>query len=199
MAVGVVNTALGLVVTGGHLPAVTHLGGALLLGSLSYRVSVVLDAHALRMVGAAREAAYFATAPLAGVLVAVTILGNPLHWYNVMAMGAMGLGVAPLVRERHDHFHEHEAIEHELERIYDGLSTLGIGGCLRLFARAEHVHGGHSHRSTAAEPARTVRSPTARCMGRRTRPIHRITRSNRVGCCRPREQPLFVRRHNHTR
>lgn len=112
-AAGVANTTLGLFVAGGQMPMAKYVVGALLLGSLSYGVSVVLDAYALRMIGAARESAYFATAPLVGVLAAVAFLGNSLHWYDVAAICSMGIGVALLLRERHDHFHAHEGIEHE--------------------------------------------------------------------------------------
>lgn len=113
LAAGVVNTALGLVVTGGELPAAAYIGAALVLGSLSYGVSVVLDAYALRLVGAAREAAYFATAPFVGAVAAIAFLGDSLRWYEVVAMGAMAVGVALLLRENHSHVHEHEPLEHE--------------------------------------------------------------------------------------
>lgn len=120
VAAGTVNTALGLIVTQGRVPAPKYVVGALLLGSLSYGVSIVLDAYALRLIGAAREAAYFATAPVVGVLAAVAFLGNSLHWYDAIAMCSMGLGIALLLRERHDHFHAHDAIEHEHLHEHDG-------------------------------------------------------------------------------
>ena len=44
--------------------------------------SVVLDAYALRLVGAAREAAYFATAPLIGAIGAAVLLKEPLRWFH---------------------------------------------------------------------------------------------------------------------
>jgi hypothetical protein len=45
-------------------PAGRFMVGAMILGALSYGVSILLDTYALRLVGAAREAAYFAMAPL---------------------------------------------------------------------------------------------------------------------------------------
>ncbi len=113
LAAGAVNTALGLLIAGGSLPYPRYLAGALVLGSLSYGVSVVLDAYALRLVGAAREAAYFATAPFVGGLASVVFLGDALRWFDVVAMGAMGAGVALMLRERHGHAHKHEALGHE--------------------------------------------------------------------------------------
>lgn len=113
LVAGVFNTLLGLAMSGGPLPKVEYLAGALLLGSFSYGISVVLDAYALRLVGAAREAAYFATAPLIGALGSVVLLKEPLRWFNVIAMLCMGVGVVLLLRERHSHAHAHAELTHE--------------------------------------------------------------------------------------
>lgn len=112
LVAGVVNTALGLFVAG-PLPSGRFVLGALVLGSLSYGVSVVLDTYALRLVGAAREAAYFATAPFVGALASVLLLGDRLRWHDGLAMAMMALGVASLLRERHEHEHVHDALDHE--------------------------------------------------------------------------------------
>jgi drug/metabolite transporter (DMT)-like permease len=119
LGAGVVNTALGLVVSGGRAPELTLIAAAMLLGALSYGVSVVLDAYALRWVGAAREAAYFATAPFAGALVSIVCLHEPLHAQDVLAMLAMALGVLFLLRERHGHTHVHDALEHAHVHVHD--------------------------------------------------------------------------------
>jgi drug/metabolite transporter (DMT)-like permease len=119
LGAGVVNTGLGLFVIGSPLPAREHVAGALLLGSLSYGASIVLDAYALRLVGAAREAAYFATAPFVGALASVAVLGDPLEWPAVLAMGVMALGVVFLLRERHTHVHEHAELEHLHLHVHD--------------------------------------------------------------------------------
>ncbi|HEV8244131.1 MAG TPA: DMT family transporter, partial [Polyangiaceae bacterium] len=92
LAAGSVNLVLGLC-WGGKLPGLAPLGAALLLGSLSYGLSVVLDAYALRFVGAAREAAYFATAPFLGALLSAPLLGDRLRWLDGAAMFTMGIGV----------------------------------------------------------------------------------------------------------
>jgi drug/metabolite transporter (DMT)-like permease len=113
LVAGTVNTGLGLLVVGGRLPAAGVLAAALGLGCLSYGVSVVLDAYALRFVGAAREAAYFATAPFVGALASVVLLGDELGGYDLLAMASMAAGVVLLLRERHSHGHAHEPMEHE--------------------------------------------------------------------------------------
>jgi drug/metabolite transporter (DMT)-like permease len=113
LGAGIVNTGLALLVVGSPLPAPKYLLIALVVGSLGYGVSVVLDAYALRLIGAAREAAYFATAPFVGALGSVAFLGDRPSWYHTLAMVAMILGVALLLRERHSHVHEHRALDHE--------------------------------------------------------------------------------------
>jgi drug/metabolite transporter (DMT)-like permease len=65
LAAGSFNLGFGLAL-GGRLPGLGGTAAALLLGAMSYGVSVVLDAYALRLLGAAREAAYFATARAGG-------------------------------------------------------------------------------------------------------------------------------------
>lgn len=112
LGAGAFNLALGLVLGGGRLPPIDLALGALALGSVSYGASVVLDAYALRLVGAAREAAYFATAPFFGALASTVIVGESVGWPEGLAMLAMALGVLLLLGERHAHEHAHEALEH---------------------------------------------------------------------------------------
>jgi hypothetical protein len=111
LSAGAFNLTVGLVL-GGKMPGFQIVGLTLLLGLFSYGASVVLDAYALRWVGAAREAAYFATAPFVGALAAVVMLGERLGAFDLVAMLLMALGVAALLRERHKHSHAHEEMTH---------------------------------------------------------------------------------------
>lgn len=119
LVAGVANTALGLAITGGALPHWGFVLGALALGSLSYGASVVLDAFALRLIGAAREAAYFATAPFVGAVGSLLLLGDVLRWHDGLAMLVMALGVALLLYERHGHAHAHDELVHEHLHAHD--------------------------------------------------------------------------------
>lgn len=118
LAAGAFNTALGLAL-GAAIPQAHVLALALGLGLLSYGVSVVLDAYALRLHGAAREAAYFATAPFVGALAAVPLLGESLGAAELVAMALMLVGVVLLLRERHGHMHTHAPTEHEHLHAHD--------------------------------------------------------------------------------
>jgi drug/metabolite transporter (DMT)-like permease len=112
LGAGSVNLLIALLF-GAPLPGPGTISSALLLGCVSYGVSVVLDAYALRVVGAAREAVFFATAPFIGALASVVLCGDRLRVADVGAMGAMALGVALLLRERHAHQHAHSELLHE--------------------------------------------------------------------------------------
>ena len=99
LVAGGVNFGLALAM-GDRLPATAPLAGALMTGFLGYGVSIVLHLLALRQIGAARQAAYLATAPFIGALAAVPILGEPLTWKEVGAGVVMAAGLILLVRAR---------------------------------------------------------------------------------------------------
>jgi drug/metabolite transporter (DMT)-like permease len=118
LAAGGFNVALGLAI-GERLPAGAHAAGALVTGALGYGVSIVLHLLAVRSLGAARQAACFATAPFVGALLAVPLLRDRLPASHLAAGALMGAGVAVILRARHAHGHRHEAEEHEHAHVHD--------------------------------------------------------------------------------
>jgi drug/metabolite transporter (DMT)-like permease len=112
------NFALALA-HGDRLPAPSLIGAALLLGAVSYGASVLLDAHALRLLGAAREAAYFATAPFVGAVLGAVLFREPIGLVELGAGALMVAGVVALLGERHGHPHTHEPVEHEHAHVHD--------------------------------------------------------------------------------
>lgn len=105
---------LGLAALTNHeWPSVMITLAALLLGCFSYGVSLVLDMRALRLLGAAREAGFFATAPFIGALVAVPVLGERWDVQDATATVLMITGVALLLCAHHKHGHTHEELEHD--------------------------------------------------------------------------------------
>ena len=99
--------------TGQRWPSYAITLAALLLGLVSYGVSLVLDMRALRLLGAAREAGFFATAPFVGAVVAVPLLGERWDIQDALATGLMIAGVTLLLRAHHSHWHRHEELEHD--------------------------------------------------------------------------------------
>lgn len=96
-----------------EFPDIAAIGMVLVLGFVGYGVSVVLDIYALRLLGAAREAAFFATAPFIGALAAVPILGEHWRLAEYVAGATMAIGVGVLLREHHSHLHAHTGMEHD--------------------------------------------------------------------------------------
>ena len=117
LAAGVCVLAIALA-TGHTLPRASILFPTLLLGMVSYGVSLVLDMRALRLLGAAREAGYFAIAPFIGAIVAVPVLGERWGSREFVAGGLMAVGLVMLLREHHTHGHAHQEIEHEHAHIH---------------------------------------------------------------------------------
>jgi drug/metabolite transporter (DMT)-like permease len=115
---GAVNVALALA-TGDHFPAGPRLAGALATGFLGYGVSIVLHMRAMREIGAARQAGLFATAPFAGALASVPLLGEHPSLREMGAASAMALGVAVMLSTRHGHEHVHGALGHEHLHAHD--------------------------------------------------------------------------------
>jgi drug/metabolite transporter (DMT)-like permease len=114
----VVNVSLAFAL-GAALPDLVILAGALGLGAISYGASIVLDAYALRILGAARESVIFATAPFVGAVIAIPLLAETLNTADAIAAGAMIAGIALMLNERHAHHHVHESLTHEHIHVHD--------------------------------------------------------------------------------
>jgi len=84
-----------------------------------YGVSIVLAVKALRVLGAARESAYFATAPFVGALLSIVVFRDLPNVSELAGATLMLIGVVILVRERHGHLHAHEAILREHLHVHD--------------------------------------------------------------------------------
>jgi drug/metabolite transporter (DMT)-like permease len=100
-------------------PPPGQLGAALALGSVSYGLSIVLNVRALRALGAARVAAFFATAPFVGALLAMPLLGERPRLTDAAGGLVMIAGVAWLAWARHSHAHEHHPLEHDHLHAHD--------------------------------------------------------------------------------
>ncbi|MHB8123521.1 MAG: DMT family transporter [Desulfuromonadaceae bacterium] len=115
---GLFNIILAAVLGFGTIE-IHQIGGALLIGALSYGASLVLFIGALRKIGSARSSTYFAVGPFIGVLCSLVILHEQppaLFWFAATLMIA---GVLCLYRERHEHPHTHEAVSHRHQHTHD--------------------------------------------------------------------------------
>jgi drug/metabolite transporter (DMT)-like permease len=118
LAGGACTLFLGLAL-GGKLLAPREIAAALAVGALGYGASIVWHVEAMRVLGAARQSALFATAPFAGALLSVPLLHESLTAREGLAAALMAAGVALLAREKHAHRHVHEPLEHEHLHVHD--------------------------------------------------------------------------------
>lgn len=133
LTAGTFNVALGLMMGEPSFPSAAHTAAALVTGSLGYGASIVLNLLAVRAVGAARQAAYFATAPFIGAAVAVVLLRERPPLAQLAAAVVMAAGVVLIVGARHAHSHLHESVEHDHAHVHD-------------------EHHAHAHEATTTEP-----------------------------------------------
>lgn len=151
LVAGLCNTVIGITLARAQLPSAKILVAAMVLGSLSYGVSVVLDVYALRYIGAAREAALFATAPFLGALLSWLIFHDPVQLREVGAMGCMVAGVVFLLRQRHNHKHVHSPVTHEHLHSHDAHHQHLHAGDVVLSGDAESHSHSHEHVAIAHE------------------------------------------------
>jgi len=97
---------------GGSLSFSISIVYALLLGFVSYGLSIFLYIKAQRELGAARTSAYYAAAPFIGVLVSWMVLGETINGTFAIALLIMILGTYLAITEKHLHPHVHEPVSH---------------------------------------------------------------------------------------
>jgi len=115
---GSVNLVLGLAV-GSTLPPSSYLAVALVVGFLSYGLSLVLYVLAMRDLGTARTGAYFSLAPFVGAAVSFLVWPERITAAFVIASGLMALGLWLHLTEQHVHLHTHEPITHTHMHVHD--------------------------------------------------------------------------------
>lgn len=148
LSAGSVNLALALSI-GESLPSAATVGVAMLVGFLSYGVSLALFVVGLRHLGAARTGAYFSVAPFFGAILALAG-GEPITAKLLAAGFLMGLGVWLHLTESHEHAHAHEPIEHEHEHEHDEHHRHEHSWAPGWVMKAGEKHS-HPHRHEAME------------------------------------------------
>jgi drug/metabolite transporter (DMT)-like permease len=117
LVAGVANLILAFAL-GASLPPLLNVGGAMVVGFLSYGTSLALFVVGLRHLGTARTGAYFSVAPFFGAILAIT-MGEAVTAPLLSAGLLMAIGIGLHLTERHEHLHTHEALEHEHEHTHD--------------------------------------------------------------------------------
>lgn len=134
------TTSLSLaVLLGLQIPFDVSILYAIILGSLSYGLSLVFFIKALEGLGSSRTGTFFSLGPFVGAVVSILLLGEMITWTLIAATVLMIFGVWMVITERHGHIHRHERIVHAHMHEPD--------------AHHQHVHpegqrGPHAHEHT---------------------------------------------------
>jgi len=112
LGAGALSLAMALIL-GNPIPRWGVAVGALVLGSLSYGLSIALFVWAMRGLGAARTSAWFGTSPLVGVVLSFAFFREMPGTLFLIALPAMIIGAIFLLSENHTHQHVHEPMLHE--------------------------------------------------------------------------------------
>lgn len=126
---------------GMKVPVDMTLFWGLLLGALSYGLSLVLYIKALGGLGAFRAGAFFSFAPFIGALASLLILRESVGWVLIPGAIFMILGVVLVINEKHEHHHRHEKSTHTHAHEHsDGHHGHDHAGDIREPHSHEHTH-----------------------------------------------------------
>lgn len=112
---GIISGSFSLILSlllGNPLPSVGIALLAMLLGAVSYGLSIQLFILGLRQLGAARTSTLFGTSPFIGVLLSFVLFREMPQFLFWLALPLMLVGTWLMVNENHSHRHIHEAVTH---------------------------------------------------------------------------------------
>jgi drug/metabolite transporter (DMT)-like permease len=135
-SVGAALSACVALARGEPWPALAPLLGLVVVGATGYGLSLRFYLRAQRELGAGRTASVFASAPFCGAVLAWA-LGERAGPTAIVAGGVMIVGLVLHMTERHEHSHQHDAVEHDHAHRHDD-------------GHHDHVHdpmpaGDHAH------------------------------------------------------
>lgn len=92
-----------------YFPELKYVAAALLLGFVSYGLSIFMYVRAQRDLGAAKTSAYYAVAPFVGSFLSFVFLKERLSWMYLVALIIMIAGSILVVMDtlKHDHAQQH--------------------------------------------------------------------------------------------
>jgi drug/metabolite transporter (DMT)-like permease len=103
----------------GYSGSLKYILIALLLGFVSYGLSIFFYIEAQRVLGAARTSIYYAAAPFIGVLISWIVLRDSITGSFLIALAIMLTGTYLAISEKHKHPHVHVEETHEHRHRHD--------------------------------------------------------------------------------
>jgi len=117
----------------------------LIIGFLSYGLSIVLYISSARKIGAVRSQIIFAINPFFGSLLSFVLIADILELKFIIAFIVMIVAVLLIFSENHEHVHVHEEVEHTHEHHHDDDHHNHSHNDLSNFGNHTHMH---KHKST---------------------------------------------------
>lgn len=142
-------------IAGEALPAWPYMLAGLVLGFVSYGLSILVYVRAQRDLGAAKTSAWYALAPYLGVALSALLFRDWPGWYFYAALAIMIVATALIIRDtiglQHTHEHEHT---HDHPHQHDGVTHAHVHAHRHTHL---HAHSGdaqaHDHVHDALEDA----------------------------------------------
>jgi drug/metabolite transporter (DMT)-like permease len=85
---------------------------AVVLGMLSYGISIVLYVSASQIIGATRGQILFSASPLWGIIGAAIFLAEPINWTTIVSFALLSIGIVISNVRGHNHTHFHIETQH---------------------------------------------------------------------------------------
>lgn len=139
LGAGTVNLLLGLWLEG-RAPGLATVAAALAVGAFAYGFSIMLYISGAQQLGASRSQLIFSTSPFLGVVLAWTLLREPIGIHQIVAAMAMVAGLYFLLSARHEHEHTHEAMHHTHSHRHDDGHHEHVHPGLPAWTRHTHPH-----------------------------------------------------------
>jgi len=108
---GTVNAAAGYFLSDQSVSA-GFIIYALMLGSVSYGISIVLYIISAQKLGAIRSQVLFSSAPFFGVFSRWFFLSEKISHLQIVSFSLFAVSIALMLFEKHEHYHQHEEVEH---------------------------------------------------------------------------------------
>jgi drug/metabolite transporter (DMT)-like permease len=135
-----------------QLPAMNIVVLAMLLGSISYGISIQLFIVAMRTMGAARTSTLFGIAPFVGAVLSLILLREKPQTLFFAALPVMLAGSWLLLTENHNHRHIHNPMEHNHRHSHLDEHHFHVYEKDEPLVKGAHTHD-HGHESLEHEHA----------------------------------------------
>ncbi len=108
---GIINITIGFFIFNSPISFKFIIYG-IILGSISYGISIVFYIISAQKLGAIRSQIIFSSAPFFGVFFAVFFLSERITILQIISFILLIFSITLLAFEKHEHRHEHDKIEH---------------------------------------------------------------------------------------